>query len=82
MFQFFIWKPLDETVSKVHYLFYSITMEVVKNSMAHSLFSFTFISSSLTSTTTEINSSVPNVTSWLCQFHVTISCDIYKTKNK
>lgn len=28
MFQFFIWKLLDGTVSKVHYLFYSITWEV------------------------------------------------------
>lgn len=27
-FQFFIWKLLDGTVSKVHYLFYSIILEV------------------------------------------------------
>lgn len=54
MFQIFIWKPLDGTVHKVHYLFYMITVEVAKPSMPQSLLPFTFTSSSSTSTAEEI----------------------------
>lgn len=82
MFQFFIWKPLDGTVGQVHYLFYSIALEVAKTSLAQSLLSLTFISSSLTSTTEEIYSPTHNVTHWLYQFHVTIFCGIRNTKKK